>query len=251
MGRHHLLIINIMKFYIIFFLFIIGVSPFFCNNKQKIEYLKSSETNRFLTELALIYWDYNYKFPTSYLQTRDTQICYSLQYKTIDSILLYHVSEIKYTDQDTALLITYYDDTLALVDLPCSCDYSDEIPYGPRAYDSINNLILDDFIQVDENGYLEHITFDLVNNIYPIIEKEMISTKYKKVYGKNRKYPPYLLVEYQKNADSIHLIKACEKYSFYYYEEYANILRRVLSEYCKKKHISRLLIPVEIYIRQK
>jgi len=107
-------------------------------NHRKDQKLMDSSTKEFLTELALGYWDLNYKFPISYCQARDTQAWFFSQYLTVDSVLLSHASEITYKDYDTALLITYQGDTLAMIGLPCSCDWTDEIPYGPRAYDSLD-----------------------------------------------------------------------------------------------------------------
>lgn len=220
-----------------------------CSSSNKPD-LKDSQTISFITELALDYWDLNYKFPTSYQQSRDTTVWFFAQYTAIDSMLLRHDSEIKYWDQDTALLITYHDDTLAYVDLPCSCDWTDEIPFGPRAYDSLDNLILDNNIQVSKNGTLEQLTFDLTNKLFPIIENKMIRTGYSRLPSNENINPQYLLIEYLSGSDSIQLIKACAKYLCYFYDDYAYVLRSVLSEYCKNNNVSKLLMPVEIYIPQ-
>ena len=70
-----------------------------CSSSNKPD-LKDSQTISFITELALDYWDLNYKFPTSYQQSRDTTVWFFAQYTAIDSMLLRHDSEIKYWDQD-------------------------------------------------------------------------------------------------------------------------------------------------------
>ena len=235
-----------MKYYIALF-----VISFFlllsCNNARQTE-LKNQNTEFFLSEMALIYWDLYYTFPTSYLQSRDTDAYFFPQYTTTDSILLCYASEITYTNQDTVLLITYSDDTLAQVSLPCSCDWTDEIPYGPRAYDSHNRLILDDFYHVSWCAEQMHLTYDIVNNLFPAIEKRMNKMEYVLVHDNKREYPQYLLIEYISESDSIQLIKACAKYKCYFYDEYAKILRTVFSEYCKNNNVSRLYTPVEIYL---
>lgn len=218
-----------------------------CSNVKQTE-LKNPYTEYFLSEMALGYWDFNYTFPASYLQSRDTDAYFFPQYTTTDSILLCYASEIMYTDQDTILLITYRNDTLAQVSLPCSCDWTDDIPCGPRAYDSLNNLILDDFIQVSWHGDQMRLTQDLVSVLLPDIEKRMNEKGYVKVGDDNKEYPQYLLIEYLPKNDSIHLIKACHKYSCYFYDEYAKILRIVFSEYCRNNHVARLLTAVEIYL---
>ena len=218
-----------------------------CNNQYTSKQFDSN-TIDYLTDLSLGYWDLNYKFPTSYLQARDTEAWFFQQCITIDSMLLRHASEIVFTDYDTLLLVTYRDDTLTQVDLPCSCDWTDEIPYGPRAFDSLNNLILDDFIQVSWCGDQMQLTYDIVSFLHPTIEKRMNKKGYIRVNDVNKEYPQYLLIEYLPKKDSIQLIKACAKYSCYFYEEYAEILRMVFSEYCRDNHVSRLLTPVEIYI---
>ena len=218
-----------------------------CNNAKQID-LKNQNTEDFLSEMALIYWDFNYSFPASYLQSRDTDAWFFSQHTYTDSILLCHASEITYTNQDTTLLITYRNDTIVLVKLPCSCDWIDEIPYGPRAYDSLNRMILDDFIHVSWHGEQERLTYDIVNNIYPTIEKRMNKMGYVRVNDVNKEYPQYLLIEYLPENDSIQLIKACQQYSCYFYDEYTKILRMVFFEYCRNNHVSRLLTPVEIYI---
>lgn len=207
-------------------------------------------TEGFLTELALVYWDLNYKFPTTYLQSRDTQAWFFPQCLLIDSMLLCQASEIKYTNEDSALLITYNDDTLAHINLPCSCNRTDELPLGPRAYDSLNNLILVDFIQVGENSYLGHLTYDLVNEIFPDVEKKMKVLGYTMIQTDEKEYPQNLLIEYIPEKDSIQLIKACEKHKCYFYDEYVYILKTALSEYCRKKHVSRLLTFIDVYKRQ-
>ena len=227
------------------------ISCLLCScNYKKADQLTDTSTEEFLTELALGYWDLNYKFPISYCQARDTQAWFFSQYSMIDRTLLDHASEITYTDLDTTLLITYQGDTLAMIELPCSCDWTDEIPFGPRAYDSRDDMIMNDFIQVGENSYQEHLTYDLVNNIYPYIEERMDKVGFKKVQDDEKSYPQYLLVEYFQTSNSIQLIKACEKYSCYFHVEYASILCDVFSEYCKNNNVSRLLTPVEIYVNQ-
>ena len=218
-----------------------------CNNIKQVE-LRNRNTEVFLSEMALGYWDLYYTFPTSYLQSRDTDAWFFSQFKTTDSILLCYASEITYKDQDTALLITYGNDTLAQVSLPCSCDWTDEIPYGPRAYDSLNSSILDNIIKVSWHGVQMRLTYDIVMILYPTIEKEMNEMGYVLVRDKERKYPQYLLVKYYQKTDSIQLIKVCEKYSCYFYDDYTNVLRTVFSDYCKNNHVSVLLTAVEIYI---
>lgn len=235
-----------MKYYIT--LFIISVLLLQSCNNEKQTNLKNQDIEFFLSEMALIYWDLNYTFPASYLQSRDTDAYFFSQYTTTDSILLCHASEITYTDQDTVLLITYRDDTLAQVSLPCSCDWTDDIPFGPRAYDSLNRLILDDVIHVSWHGDQIRLTNDIVRNLYPDIEKRMGEKGYVLVHENERKYPQYLLIEYLSESDSIHLIKACANYSRFFYEDYVEILRIVVSEYCKNNHVSRLLTAVEIYL---
>lgn len=237
---------NNMKHYWFFTVLLVSCLVKSCSSTNKLD-LKDSQTIGFITELALNYWDLNYRFPSSYQQSRDTEVCFFTQYIAIDSMLLSHASGIKYWDQDTALLITFHDDTLAFVDLPCSCDYTDDIPNGPRAFDSINCEILNDYIQIDENVYTIHLSHDLAN-LNPILNEKMNKSGYFRIPDNEKKYPQYLLIEYLSVSDSIHLIKACEKYSSYFYEEYANILRNFLSEYCKTNHISRLLTPVNIYL---
>jgi hypothetical protein len=92
------------------------------------------------------------------------------------------------------------------------------------------------------------LTHDLVSVLQPAIEKEMNRKGYARVIDVNKEYPQYLLIEYLPEKDSIRLIKACAKYSYYFYDEYAKILRMVFSEYCRNNHVSRLLTPVEIYL---
>ena len=212
--------------------------------------MKSSQTAWYLEKRSIGYWDLNYKFPTSHIQARDTQAWYFPQCKAIDDLLLRYSSEIIYTDMDTALLITYQSDTLAWIDLPCSCDYTDEIPYGPRAYDSCNILIQNGYVKSSEDGYLDHLTYTIVNDLYPTIDRKMRRIGYTRIQDNEKKYPPYLLIEYLPESDSIQLIKACAKYLCYFYDDYAYILRSVLSEYCKNNNVSKLLMPVEIYIPQ-
>lgn len=207
------------------------------------------DTEGFLTELALVYWDLNYKFPTSYMQSRDTQAWFFPQCLSIDSMLLCQASEIKYTNEDSSLLITYNDDTLAYISLPCTCDRTDEIPLGPRAYDSLDNLILADFIQVGENCYLGRLTYDLVNEILPDIEKKMNALGFTMVQDGEKEYPRNLIIEYIPAKDSIQLNKACEKYRCYFYDAYVNIVKNTMSEYCKKHHVSRLLTFIDVYKR--
>lgn len=223
-----------------------------CNSKIQIE-LKNQDVEGFLSEMALIYWDYNYTFPTSYLQSRNTNEWLFSHDTIIDSILLYNASDIIYTNQDTALLITYRSDTIALIQLPCSCDWTDEIPYGPRAYDSLGRIILDELILIGKDAQGEdakqiRLTHELVNNLFPAIEKRMNKNGYVKVNDVKREYPQYLLIEYLSENDSIQLIKACQKYSCFFYDEYTKILRTVFSYYCKNNHVSRLLTPVDVYI---
>lgn len=224
-----------------------------CNNTKPSD-LKSLNTGFYLKEMAFVYWDFFYKFPTSYSQSRDTDAWFFPCFTHMDSILLSYDSEITYTNQDTALLITYKNDTLWHVLLPCSCDWTDEIPLGPRAYDSLNRMILDDIVILDhdEFGYVNkqiHLDNDLKTDLWPAIEKRMNKKGYVPVDDKEiKKYPQYLLVEYLSESDSIQLIKACAKYSNYFYEEYAVILRNVFSEYCKANHVSRLLTPVFIFL---
>lgn len=219
-----------------------------CKNNMPLTQMKSSQIAWYLEKRSIGYWDLNYKFPTSYLQTRDTLAWYFSQCKAIDDLLLQHDSEIMFTDMDTALLITYQGDTLAWIDLPCSCDYTDEIPYGPRAYDNCNMLIRNGYVKNSENGYLDYLTYNIVNNLYPVIDREMQKIGYVKIQDNEKKYPPYLLIEYLSESDSIQFIKSCAKYLCYFYDDYAYILRSVLSEYCKNNNVSRLLMPVEIYI---
>ena len=220
-----------------------------CNNVKQPD-LKNQNTEYLLSEMALIYWDLNYSFPTSYLQSRYTDSYLFPQYTTTDSILLCYASDITYTNQDTVLLITYRDDTLAQVSLPCSCDWTDEIPLGPRAYDSLNRQILDDFIHfgLDGDQIQVRLTYDLINNLFPAIEKRMNKMGYVIVRDKERKYPQYLLIEYLSEPDSIKLINACAKYTSYFYDDYAKILRIVFSEYCKNNHVTKLLTAVEVYL---
>lgn len=236
-----------MKRYRIFTILLVGCILYSCSSHNKLE-LKNTQTINFITELALNYWDLNYRFPTSYQQSRDTDVWFFAQYAAIDSVLLCNSSKIKYMDCDTALLITYYDDTLAFVNLPCSCDYTDDVPNGPRAFDSNNCQILNDYIQVDENVYTIQLSHDLAKELNPIVNKKMNRIGYVRVPDIEKKHPQYLLIEYLSMSDSIHLINACEKYSCYFYEEYANILRSVLSEFCKKNHVARLLTPVNVYL---
>ncbi len=217
-------------------------------NRDHTSKLFEANTIEYLTDMSLIYWDLNYKFPTSYMQARDTDAWCFQQCIAIDSMLLRHASEVVFTDHDTVLVITYNDDTITQVKLPCSCDWADEIPYGPRAFDSLNNLILDDFIQVSWHGDQMRLTQDLVSVLLPDIEKRMNEKGYVKVGDDNKEYPQYLLIEYLPKNDSIHLIKACHKYSCYFYDEYAKILRIVFSEYCRNNHVARLLTAVEIYL---
>ena len=218
-----------------------------CNGENTSK-LFDTTTIEYLTDMSLGYWDLNYKFPTSYMQARDTDAWCFQQCIAIDSMLLRHAPEIVFTDHDTVLVITYHDDTLTQVELPCSCDWTDEIPYGPRAFDSLNNLILDDFIQVSWHGDQMRLTQDLVSVLQPDIEKRMNEKGYVKVGDDNKEYPQYLLIEYLPKDESIQLINACQKYSCYFYDEYAKILRVVFSEYCRNNHVAKLLTPVEIYI---
>lgn len=218
-----------------------------CNSSKQPDMMKSERTGWFLNELALGYWDLNYTFPTSYMQARDTEAWFFEQYRAEDCMLMRQASEIKYINQDTALLITYRDDTLALVQLPCSCEWTDEIPLGPRAYDSGDNMILDESIQVGENSYLEHLTYDLINSVFPDIEKRMNKCGHVKRGGDERENPQYLLVEFLLEKETIQLIKVCEKYDDYFFDDYVDILKKVLSEYCKKNNVSRLLTPVDLY----
>lgn len=237
-----------MKYYIAMFL-LTGCLMQSCNNTEQHSFLKNKNTEVLLSEMALIYWDFNYRFPVSYPQSRYSDAWLFPQYNSTDSILLSHASEIMYTDQDTVLLITHRNDTLALLQLPCSCDWTDEVPLGPRAYDSLNRMILDDVIQVNWYGGVQvRLTYDMVNNLYPIIEGKMNKLGYNLVRDDERKYPQYLLVEYITETDSIHLIKACAKYKSFFYDEYAKTLRLVFSEYCKTNQVSRLVTAVEIYL---
>lgn len=217
-----------------------------CNNAKQSD-MNIQISDFFLSEMALIYWDFNYTFPTTYIESRDTGAWFFSKYTTTDSFLLCHASEITYTNQDSVLVITYRDDTLALVSLPCSCDWNDEIPYGPRAYDSLNNMILDDFINVSWHGEQMHLTYDLVHELFPAIENKMNDLGYIQVCDK-KKYPQYLLIEYHQTSNTIDLIKACAKYKSYFYDEYVRILKDIFSEYCKKNHVSRLLTAVDVYI---
>lgn len=223
-----------------------------CDSIKQIE-LNDQNTGRFLSELALVYWDFNYTFPASYLQSRDTNAWLFSQDTIIDSILLCNASDIMYTNQDTALLITYRSDTIALIQLPCSCDWTDEIPYGPRAYDSLDRIILDELIPIGKNAQGEdakqiRLTHELVNDLFPAIEKRMNKNGYVRVNDVKREYPQYLLIEYLSENDSLQLIKPCQKYSCFLYDEYTKILRTVFSNYCKNNHVSKLLTPIEIYI---
>ena len=203
----------------------------------------------YLTDMSLGYWDLNYKFPSSYLESRDTEAWFFEQCREIDSSMLSVASELMYEDQDTALLITYHKDTLAFVKLPCSCGWTDEIPLGPRAYDSLNRMVLDDIIKnVTWHSDQVHLSYDLENKLQPVIEKRMSQIGYIRTQDDERKYPPDLLVEYLSEADSIMLIKVCKKYSHFFYTEYATILKEVFSEYCKANHISRLLTFVDVYL---
>jgi len=236
-----------MRFLPIVMFTVLGCLMQSCNNTEQTD-LKNQNTEEFLSEMALSYWDLNYSFPESYLQSRDTGAWFFSQYMSTDSILLCHNSEITYTDQDTALLITYYDDTIALVKLPCSCDWTDEMPYGPRAYDSLNRMILDDLIPVSWHGEQVRLTYDIANNLFPAIEKKMNGKGYIRTNPENKEYPQYLLIKYLPENDSIELIKACQKYSCYFYDEYAKILQAVLSEYCRNNHVAKLLTPVDIYL---
>ena len=235
-----------MKHYRIFTVLLVGCLLHSCSSHNKLE-LKDPQTISFITELALNYWDINYRFPLSYQQSRDTNAWFFAQNSTIDSVLTDHASKIKYIDYDTALLITYNDDTLTFVNLPCSCDYTDDVPNGPRAFDSLDRQILNDYIQVGKNVYTIRLSHDLAK-FNPIVNEKMNRSGYFRVPDIEKKYPQYLLIEYLSMSDSIHLIKACENYSCYFYEEYANILRTVFSEYCKANHISRLLTPVNVYL---
>lgn len=237
---------NMKQYRVIICILLMGI---LCScNREKTSKLFEANTIEYLTDMSLGYWDLNYKFPTSYMQARDTDAWYFQQCLAIDSMLLRYASEIVFTDHDTVLVITYRDDTITRVKLPCSCDWTDEIPYNPSAFDSLNNLILDDFIQVSWHGDQMRLTNDLVSVLQPDIDKRMNKKGYVKVNDKNKEYPQYLLIEYLPKNDSIHLIKACQKYSSYFYDEYAKILRIVFSEYCRKNHVARLLTPVEIYI---
>ena len=237
---------NNVKLYCFFCVLLVSCLVQSCSSTNKLD-LKDSQTISYITELALDYWDLNYRFPTSYQQSRDTEVWFFTQYIAIDSMLLCHASGIKYWNQDTALLITYYDDTLAFVVLPCSCDYTDDIPNGPRAFDSINCEILNDYVQVDENVYTVHLAHDLAK-LNPILNEKLNRSGFFRIRDNEKKHPQYLLIEYLPLSDSIHLIKACNKYSSYFYEEIANILKSVLSEYCKTNRISRLLTPINIYL---
>lgn len=105
-----------------FIILAVGGLLWSCNCSKQPDMMKSERTEWFLNELALGYWDLKYKFPTSYMQTRDTEAWFFEQYRAEDSVLLRHASEIKYINYDTALLITYRGDTLVLVQLPCSCE---------------------------------------------------------------------------------------------------------------------------------
>ena len=111
-------------------------------------------------------------------------------------------------------------------------------------------MILADFIQVGENSYLGHLTYDLVNEIFPDVEKKMKVLGYTMIQTDEKEYPQNLLIEYIPEKDSIQLIKACEKHKCYFYDEYVYILKTALSEYCRKKHVSRLLTFIDVYKRQ-
>ena len=238
-----------MKHFVIFFSTILICFCLSCRSQKTLEHINPNIED-YLVEMSLGYWDLNYKFPTSYLQSRDTEAWFFSQYSMIDSMLLCHSSELKYLDRDTTLLITYHDSIWAEVNLPCLCEWTDELPLGPRAYDNHGNLILDDFVKIDENGGYSHLTYNLVFELHPVIEKEMNNYGYSLVQDDERKNPQYLLIEYLSNTDSIHLIKACKKYSCFFYDEYAIILKRILSEYCRNNHVAKLLTPVDIYIHK-
>lgn len=239
---------NICKTLIILAL---GVLLWSCNCSKQPDMMKTERTGWFLNELALGYWDINYKFPMSYPQARDTEAWFFEQYRAEDNVLQQHSSEITYINHDTALLITYRGDTLALVQLPCSCEWTDEIPFGPRAYDSGDNMILDDFIRVGEDSYQEHLTYDLINSVFPDMESRMNRIGYVKRGGDERENPQYLLVEFLLEKETIQLIKVCDKYNVYFYDEYVDILKEALSEYCENNNVSRLLTPVDVYERPK
>lgn len=248
-GAEHDL--NSMKNNIVL-LMIVGCLLQSCDVEKRID-LKSQNVEDYLSEMALIYWDFYYSFPQSYQQSRDTDAWFFPQYTFMDSLLLCHAQELVYTNQDTALLITYRNDTIALVQLPCSCEWTDEIPLGPRAYDSLGRMILDELIPIgrDAMGDIKEqvrLTYEIVNNLFPDIEKRMNKKGFVRADSK-RQYPQYLLIEYSIEMDSIQLIKACHKYSCYFYDEYAEILRTVFYEYCNYNHVSKLLTPIEIYIK--
>lgn len=240
-----------MKKYILL-LIISGCLMLSCNTATQ-NVLKNEYSEFYLSEMALIYWDYYYKFPTSYIQSRDTDAYFFTADPFTDSLLVHYNSELTYTNQDTALLITFRGDTLALVQLLCSCDWTDEIPLGPRAYDSQDSIVLNELITAEKDidgvdSRWQHLNYDQSHKLDPVIEKRMNKKGYVRIDDRERKYPQYLLIEYLSEKDSIRLIKVCQKYSCYLYDDYTEILRDVFSEYCNNNHISRLLTAVAIYL---
>jgi hypothetical protein len=202
-----------------------------------------------LTEQVLGYWDMYYKYPSNYLEMRDSDAWYfhySPQYLQTDSLLMDNLSKIQFIELDKSLAIILNNDTLAKVTIDCICNSNEHFPLGARAFDSLGIM--------DEDFVMEQLHDDLMKIIHPKIEQKMNGLGYyrhpvSKQAGE-QKLPEGLLIEYkyEPQGGSIRLIDECKDYSYLLYTDYQNVLKSILERYCAEKKIIKLLMPIDIYL---
>lgn len=255
MAKKKLLkIINMVKVFIAISIILLWFVIPSCNRiKQSnhIDYFHKEAIEWFLTEQVLGFWDSYYRFPKSYSEARDSMAWYFLQYSSIDSLLLTKSPYLKYLSTEDSLIITLNNDTLAKVKVSCLCNGGDNFPFGPRAFDTLGNLVNTGFIQLGGDTEMDSLSYEILHVLFPSIKNKMNELGYTSISKSNeRQYPQYLLVSFLSQDGSVQLIQECRQYSNLLDTNYQVVLYQVLKEYCKNHHFSKLLIPVEIYLTE-
>lgn len=244
---------NIMKAYYKLILVLFCIVFFSCNNRETTnpfnDPTQKVAVEWLLTEQVLGYWDIYYKYPSNYLEMRDSDAWYfhySPQYLQTDSLLMDNLSKMQFVELDKCLAITLNNDTLAKVTIDCYCNSNEEFPNGARAFDSLGIM--------DEDFVMEQLHDNLIKKIYPEIEQKMNELGYSRSlvtkHAGDQKLPKVLLIEYkyEPHGGSIRLIDECKDYSYLLDTNYQNVLMDTLERYCAEKKIIKLLMPIYVYL---
>lgn len=224
-----------------------------CNNRETTnpfaDPIQKEGVEWLLTEQVLGYWDMYYKYPSNYLEMRDSDAWYfhySPQYLQTDSLLMDNLSKIQFIELDKSLAITLNNDTLAKVTINCICNSNEHFPLGARAFDSLGIM--------DEDFVMDQLHNDMMKILRPKIEQKMNELGYSRNFVTknpgNQKLPKVLLIEYkyEPQGGSIRLIDECKDYSYLLDTNYQNVLMDTLERYCVEKKIIKLLMPIYVYL---